>query len=131
MEYAQTKSPPAVRLGRRPRFDWRLRLHPRRGNQTNDDGDRARSGDLETIGIDGITEGESGNLVVVVNIKNHGDSKSSAPLKVSATIDGTVHEKTPKVTVPGGQTKAVRIPFEVEYAKYDEASRTSIDLDLR
>ncbi|GAA0199370.1 hypothetical protein [Haladaptatus pallidirubidus] len=101
------------------------------GNQTNDDGDRARSGDLETIGIDGITEGESGNLVVVVNIKNHGDSKSSAPLKVSATIDGTVHEKTPKVTVPGGQTKAVRIPFEVEYAKYDEASRTSIDLDLR
>ncbi|WP_049970613.1 hypothetical protein [Haladaptatus cibarius] len=101
------------------------------GGSESDDGDRARSGDLETIGIDSIVEGDNGNLVVVVNIENHGDSQSSAKLNVAATIGETVHEKTPEVTVPGGQTKGVRIPFEVEYSKYEEASRTSIDLDLK
>ncbi|WP_435153812.1 hypothetical protein [Haladaptatus sp. DFWS20] len=101
------------------------------GNQTPNDGDRKVSGSLETVGINGVTEGDEGNLVVSVSIKNTGDSKESATLKVSAEIDDTVHEKSPKVTVPAGKTKEVKIPFEVKYAKYEEASRTSISLDLQ
>ncbi|WP_266077235.1 hypothetical protein [Haladaptatus caseinilyticus] len=101
------------------------------GNQKADDGDRRVSGNLETVSINGVREGDSGNLVVAVSIKNNGDDTASATLKVSTIIGETVHEKSPKVTVPGGQTKEVTIPFEVKYAKYENASHTTVNLDLQ
>ncbi len=99
------------------------------GNQTNDDGDRKRSGSLESKDIS-FEKGDNNNLVVIVSVKNNGDSKSSATLKVSVVIDDATHELKPKVTVPGGKTKDVRVPFEVAYSKYTDGSQTSIDINL-
>ncbi|WP_458205334.1 hypothetical protein [Haladaptatus sp. NG-SE-30] len=100
------------------------------GSQTHDDGDRRRSGNLKNEGIE-VKEGEKGKLVVIVTVENTGERKDSATLKTSVTIGESVHEKRRKVTVPGGESKAVTVVMPVDYAKYENASRTSIDLDLQ
>lgn len=99
-----------------------------RGGNT-DDGDKKRSGDLESIKIR-PKEGENGNLLVVVTVQNHGSKKQSATLKVTATTDGAVHEMEPKISVPGNESKDVHVPFEVTYEKYDNANKSSISINL-
>lgn len=103
-------------------------LGGRSNNQ--DDGNRKRSGNLESVQLR-PKEGKNDNLVVVVTVKNNGEKKESADLKVSVTIDGTVHERTPKITVPGGEKKEITVPFELEYDKYTGGQTTSIDIDLK
>ncbi len=100
-----------------------------RGNK-QDDGDRKQSGNLESVQLR-PKEGKDDNLVVLVTVKNKGTKKESADLKVSVTIDGTVHERTPKITVPGGEKKKITVPFELKYEKFTDADRTSIDLNLK
>ncbi|GKZ12124.1 hypothetical protein [Haladaptatus sp. T7] len=103
-------------------------LGGRGGNQ--DDGDRSRAGNLESLKIR-PKKGDDGNLVVVVTIQNHGDSEESAELEVTADLNDVVHEMNPTVTVPGKETKDVEVPFEVTYEKYSEASSTSISINLK
>ncbi len=99
-----------------------------RGGNT-DDGDKKRSGNLESVKIR-PTENDDGNLVVVVTIQNHGSKKESATLKVTATTDGVVHLMDPEITVPGNESKDVHVPFEVTYEKYDNANKSSISINL-
>ncbi|MFH5798723.1 hypothetical protein [Haladaptatus sp. CMAA 1911] len=102
-------------------------LGGRGGN--SDDGDKKRSGDLESVKIR-PKENDDGNLVVVVTVQNHGSEKESATLKVTTTVDGVVHLMDPEITVPGNESKDVHVPFEVTYEKYDSAGKSSIDINL-
>ncbi|WP_458188723.1 hypothetical protein [Haladaptatus sp. NG-WS-4] len=102
----------------------------RGGSQTPKDGDRRRAGSLKTQNFR-VEEGENGKLVIVATVKNDGEKKSSATLKISVTIDDSVHEKRPKVTVPGGEEKEFSIVMPVDYSRYENASRTSTDLNLQ
>ncbi|WP_433624412.1 hypothetical protein [Halomicrococcus sp. NG-SE-24] len=95
------------------------------------DDDPKRSGSLETMKILGPRKGENDNLVVATEIKNHGEKKSSATLDVTVEIDDTVHNRDHRVTVPGGERKEVEVPLEVKYAKYENADKRSISLDLQ
>ncbi|WP_227376566.1 hypothetical protein [Haladaptatus halobius] len=100
------------------------------GGQRSGDGDRKRSGTLENRNIS-VEKGEKGKLVVVVTVKNTGEKKASATLKTSVTIDDSLHEKRTKVTVPGSESKDISVVLPVDYSRYDNASRTSVDLDLK
>lgn len=100
------------------------------GPQTTDDGDRKRSGTLENQNIS-VEKGKEGKLVVIVTVKNTGEKKTSATLKTSVTIDDSVHEKRPRITVPGGESKDISVVLPVDYSKYENASRTSVDLNLK
>ena len=95
------------------------------------DDDRKRSGSLETTDLIPPREGETGDIVVGATVTNHGDSKSSATLEVRLEIDESVHDKTTKVTVPGGEKKDFDVRYDIEFEKYETAERTSVSLNLK
>ncbi len=99
-----------------------------RGNN-KDDGDSVRSGHLESLGLR-PTKGKNGNLVVVVTVKNKGKKKESTDLRVTVSSNGAVHERTPTISVSAGETKDIKVSFEMSYEKYSSA-KSSISIDLK
>ena len=95
-----------------------------------DDGNNSRSGNLKSLGLH-PKKGKDGNLVVVVKVKNDGKKKESADLKVTVKTDGAVHEATPTISVPAGETKDIQVPFEMEYKRYKNATNRPISIDLK
>lgn len=94
-----------------------------------DDGNRKRSGNLESVRLQ-PTKGGDDNLVVVVTVRNEGDSKESADLKVSVSLNDALHERTPRITVPGGEEKDIKVPYKIPYEEY-RSSKSSISIDLK
>lgn len=88
-----------------------------------------------------FAEGESGNLVVPVTVKNTANSKKSGTLyvtvKASKTTSangsegsGTVSSReSTDVTVPAGETKDFELSFEFTYEQFKR--KGSLDIDLR
>lgn len=103
------------------------------GGGTGDggDGNRKRSGNLESMEIKGPEKGNDGNLVVVVAVKNKGEKKTSAKLEVTVTLGETVHVGNEKASIPGGERQDVRVAFDMKYTKWERASSRSIDVNLK
>ncbi|WP_327052369.1 hypothetical protein [Halomicrococcus gelatinilyticus] len=94
------------------------------------DGDRKRSGNLESTNIIPPYEDEDGNVVVGVTITNNGDEQASATLEASLEIGESVHEKSTTVTVPGGESKDVTITYDLDFETYENADTKGIDFNL-
>lgn len=87
-------------------------------------------------------EGEDGNLVITVTIENSGTAEETGYLYVTATvaestrgtetdddIDTVASRESREVTVPAGETKTVRVPFEFTYEQF--LQKGGIEVDLR
>ncbi|MFC4449444.1 hypothetical protein [Halorussus aquaticus] len=94
-------------------------------------------------------EGESGNLVVAVTLKNAGETDGTGNLYVTVTAaaertdgnqtegnrsdggdDGTVASReSMEVTVPAGETKTVELAFDISYEQFSRQG--SINVDFR
>ncbi|NEU57421.1 hypothetical protein [Halorussus sp. MSC15.2] len=93
-------------------------------------------------------EGESGNLVVSVTLKNAGEVEGTGNLYVTVTAaertdgnqsdgnqsdggdDGTVASReSMEVTVPAGETKTVELAFGISYEQFSREG--SINVDFR
>jgi len=94
------------------------------------DGDRKRSGNLETITLHPPSKSDYGNVVVGATIRNNGDNQESATLEARLEIGETIHEKSTKVTVPGGESKDVDITYDIDFETYETAERTGIEFNL-
>ncbi|WP_137283536.1 hypothetical protein [Halorussus salinisoli] len=101
-----------------------------------------QSGALSKESFD-FREGESGNLVVSVTVKNSGDAEGTGNVYVSVTAsertsetgtddddDDTVSaRKSRDVTVPAGESKTVTLAFDIGYDQF--ARKGNIDVDFR
>lgn len=92
-------------------------------------------------------EGDSGKLVVTVDVRNSGSSEGSGRLYVTVTAaettsanesedgggsdgDGTVAaRKSREVTVPAGETKTVTLSFDIGYDQF--LQKGSLNVDFR
>lgn len=92
-------------------------------------------------------EGDSGNLVVTVTVENAGESEGTGTLYVTVTAaetttgnetvgsndegdddDEVAARESMDVSVPAGEAKTVRIPFEFTYQQFVRKGNISIDL---
>ena len=86
-------------------------------------------------------EGDSGNLVVMVTVKNPGDAEASGKLYLDVTAaestteteedgdDTAAARESRDVTVPAGETETVEVPFEFTVEQFERDG--SLDVDLR
>ena len=89
-------------------------------------------------------EGDSGNLVVTVDVQNSGSAEGSGRLYVTVTASRTTSangtaggdgddtvgtREVVEVTVPAGETETVTLSFEFTYDQF--ARKGSLNVDLR
>ena len=108
------------------------------GSEEGEDGESSLS--VETFDY---REGDSGNLVVTVTVKNPGDAEASGKLYLDVTAaestteteteedgdDTTAARESKDVTVPAGETETVEVPFEFTVEQFERDG--SLDVDLR
>jgi hypothetical protein len=108
------------------------------GSEEGEDGGSSLS--VETFDYQ---EGDSGNLVVTVTVKNPGDAEASGKLYLDVTAaepttetetgedgDDTMAARESKdVTVPAGETETVEVPFEFTVEQFERDG--SLEVDLR
>ena len=95
---------------------------------TGSDADEGGTAVLERAGLD-YAKGESGGLVVTVDVKNVGDAEGKGTLYVTVSAGDDVTRESKSVTVPAGETTTLELAFDLSYETFEDDG--SIDTDLR
>lgn len=112
------------------------------GCSGGEDGSETEQSSLSIETFD-YREGDSGNFVATVTVKNSGEAEASGKLYLDVTAaeptseteteedgdDTTATRESLDVTVPAGETKTVSVPFDLTIEQFERNG--SLEVDIR